>query len=95
MSDLVTVSLGILGCQVKDKVTGFTGVVSAVCFDLYGCIQAIVAPAMVLKEETGEPILPESRYFDIHRLSVTSAPVMQQPLFESLRGPSEKPAPRA
>lgn len=34
----------LLGMEVKDKVTGFKGVVSTITFDLYGCIQAGVTP---------------------------------------------------
>ena len=36
--------LDLLGMQVRDQVTGYSGVVTSVCFDLYGCIQAVVHP---------------------------------------------------
>ena len=35
-----------LGYRAKDKVTGFTGVISSISFYLYGCIQAIIAPGI-------------------------------------------------
>jgi len=38
--------LSLLGLKVKDKVTGYTGVVASIGFDLYGCVQAIVNPGM-------------------------------------------------
>ena len=37
-------NLNYLGLKAKDKVTGFEGVVTAICFDLYGCVQAIITP---------------------------------------------------
>ena len=36
--------LKLLGLKVKDKVTGFTGIITSVSFDLYGCIQVIITP---------------------------------------------------
>ena len=32
----------LLGYKVKDSVTGFTGVVTSISFELYGCVQALV-----------------------------------------------------
>jgi len=83
----------LLGMKVTDKVTGFAGVVTALSFDLYGCIQAIVTPAAgkAGKQE-------ESRWFDVQRLEATSrAPVMAIPNYEygyvaeGRKGPAEKP----
>jgi len=45
-----------LGLKVKDRVTGFEGVVSTMSFDLYGCIQAAVTPAA--KDGTIELMMP-------------------------------------
>ena len=36
----------VLGYRVKDKVTGYTGVATSVCFDLYGCVQVTVNPGL-------------------------------------------------
>ena len=90
---LVKKHLGLLGLQVEDRVTGFTGVVVSVSFDLFGCIQAVVRPA-----KTAEGKLEDSHWFDIARLRVTgSAPVMEVPNFDfgdvakGLHGPAEKP----
>ncbi len=81
----------ILGHKVRDRVTGFTGVASSVHFDLYGCVQCIVSPAMDPK--TGK--IEESRYFDHKRLEVlTKKPVMDVPAFSDGAveiGPTEKP----
>jgi hypothetical protein len=85
--------LSLLGFRVRDKVTGFYGVVTSISFDLYGCIQVVVNPGM---DEHGK--IGESHWFDVNRLEVkSSAPVMSVPDFVSgpvakgERGPAEKP----
>ena len=90
--------LELLGMTVRDKVTGLTGVVESVSYDLYGCIQAVVRPPA--NTEKGE--IAEGRWFDVSRLAVTSRlPVMEIPggRFEArpketshAPGPAEKPA---
>lgn len=80
--------LKLLGFRVLDVVTGAEGVVESICFDLYGCVQAIVRPKV---DEKG--ILQEGRWFDMKRLkAVSDAPVMPVPTFESVPGGCEKPA---
>lgn len=86
--------LNLLGLKVEDKVTGFKGVVSSVCFDLYGCIQAVVNPGL---DKDGK--LGDQKIFDVGRLNILSeAPVMDRPNFdfgieaEGKKGPAEKPA---
>lgn len=85
--------LSILGLRVQDKVTGFAGVVTSVCFDLYGCIQAAIDSGFDEKMVRIEP-----RWFDVSRLTILSeTPVMDQPDFdtgpvaEGAHGPAEKP----
>lgn len=80
--------LGILGKPVCDKVTGFKGIATSVCFDLYGCVQVIVTPSV----DDGK----EGRWFDYHRLKVKSEKrVMPLPAYGQTnyaeRGPAEKP----
>ena len=88
--------LDLLGFKVKDKVTGATGVATSICFDLYGCIQAVVAPPA---GSDGEP--KDGRWYDIARLEIVySSRVMDAPKFfddsttaaRGERGPAEKPA---
>lgn len=86
--------LNLLGLRVEDRVTGFTGVVSSICFDLYGCIQAVVNPGLNKDGKLGE-----QTYFDVNRLKVLSdEPVMARPNFDfgaqadGNQGPAEKPA---
>lgn len=85
--------LSILGHRVEDRITDFTGVVTSVGFDLYGCVQGLVNPGL---DKQGN--LVESQWFDIARLKITSVvPVMDTPDFElgpaaeGKKGPAEKP----
>lgn len=84
----------LLGLKVRDRVTGFSGVVSSLAFDLYGCIQAIIHPGIQADGKMGDQC-----WFDINRLEVLSnEPVMQRPNFEfgevakGNKGAAEKPA---
>ena len=74
----LTTHFDLLGMRVMDRVTKFTGVVTSVTFDLYGCIQAIVNPGMGVDGKVGE-----SLWFDVNRLSVMdSVRVMDKPAFD-------------
>ena len=55
--------LEMLGLKAEDKVTGFTGIVSTIGFDLYGCIQGWLTPIMDKDGKT-----PEGQWFDVTRL---------------------------
>jgi hypothetical protein len=80
--------LDILGHEVTDKVTGFTGIATTVGFDLYGCVQVIVSRRGA--NDKGERF--PSEWFDHKRLTVTAAPlVMEQPTFNTVAGGYEKP----
>lgn len=80
--------LALLGMQVRDRVTGFSGIVTSICFDLYGCVQVVVVPDAGAKNE-----LADGRWFDEKRLEVTGdKPVMEVPTFEVIPGPAAKPA---
>lgn len=71
--------LGLLGWKVKDKVTGFVGVVTHVGLDLYGCVQAIVCPAVVC-ESGGAQKLEGGTWFDVARLDVQGAKRVMNPI---------------
>lgn len=67
--------LKLLGLKVRDRVTGFNGIVMTVAYDLPGCIQAVVVP---LVDEKGEH--KEGKWFDVTRLEVLNEePVMEVP----------------
>lgn len=87
----VKTHLNLLGLLVKDRVTGYKGVVISVSFDLYGCIQAIVVPRDENEVKTGN-------WFDVTRLEVLDfTPVMSLPNFdmgyvaEGKKGAAPKP----
>lgn len=64
--------LDLLGHQVTDRVTGFSGVVEGISYDLYGCIQPYVRPPV---DEKGK--LESGRHFDAGRLTKSgSGPVV-------------------
>ena len=89
--------LNLLGLRVRDRVTGLEGVATAVSFDLYGCIQAIVHPG---RDRDNTKQLGQA-WFDIARLEVLDdKPVMERPTYEftpeaitaGKKGPADKPA---
>lgn len=90
----------LMGMRVRDRISGFTGIVVSVAYDLYGCIQATVHPGMDDKQEK----MKDQHWFDINRLEVLGPgddPVMPIPDFEAVieggrpkrheQGPAEKP----
>lgn len=52
-----------LGMTVKDRVTGFQGVLIGICQHLTGCDQGLVAPPI-----DSEGKRRDSEWFDMHRL---------------------------
>lgn len=85
----------LLGKKATDLVTDFSGIITTISFDLYGCIQAIVTPPV---DEKGE--MKNSKWFDVARLSIVEdTPVMALPDFsigpiaEGKKGGADKPLP--
>lgn len=85
---MIAEHIGMLGRRATDRVTRFEGVVTCVSFDLYGCLQAVVAP------ESKEGKMLESHWFDAKRLELGEL-VMPPPKFDPeadvVDGPAEKP----
>lgn len=86
--------IGLLGYRAKDRVTGFSGTIDSVCFDLYGCVQISLRPWM---DKDGR--LPTGHWFDVTRLEIdTDTRVVEMPNFyegyvaEGRKGPAEKPS---
>jgi hypothetical protein len=70
--------LKLLGTTVRDKVSGLTGVVSSVSFDLTGIVSAAVQPKYDEKEQK----LPSGIWMPLQRLeSTTAKAVMPVPVF--------------
>ena len=92
---MINETIGLLGRRAKDRVTGFEGVITSVCFDLYGCVQVGVTP---IAGKDGK--LGDSHWFDVQRAELLGkTAVMSAPDFaaraatiaEHASGPAEKP----
>ena len=69
--------LDVLGKQVEDKVTGFKGVATSVCYDVNGCVQVIVKPRV---NEAGD--MRDGKWCDIGSIKVIDDdPVLESPDF--------------
>lgn len=86
--------LKLLGMRATDKVTGLNGVITSVCFDLFGCVQAAVHPGVDADKK-----MKESFWMDVSRLTIEGAePVMERPNFEigpvaeGKQGAADKPS---
>lgn len=81
-----------LGLYATDRVTGFSGVVVSISFDLYGCVSGLLHPGV---DEKGQ--MKDQQWFDIARLRSSGLPLMTPPDFiagdiaEGKKGPAEKP----
>lgn len=91
----VELHLAMLGKKASDVITGYSGIISTISFDLYGCIQAVVVPPI---DEKGEK--KNGEWFDVTRLDITDDnPVMALPDFskgyiaEGKKGCADKPMP--
>jgi len=92
-----------LGFKYRDKVTGFEGTGTSLCFDLYGCVQLALSPTL---DKDGN--IREGKWFDLSRLEKIGSDLraVEIPDFtpflktkvvqfaEAGSGPAEKPAPR-
>lgn len=91
--ELVSTTLSLLGRRAEDKITGFEGVITSVCFDLYGCVQAVISPAI---DKDGK--LKEGAWFDVKRLTIGAVMYKDRPLYEGTlsgkeKGAQQKPLP--
>jgi len=88
-----------LGHRCVDKVSKFEGVATSICFDLYGCIQVVVTPDVVVKD--GKQERQEGFWFDVNRITITSKkPAMPNPFTKQGevtevkdKGAADKPLP--
>ena len=81
---MISTQIDLLGFPARDKITGYSGVVSSICFDLYGCVQAALSPPV---NDKGE--IPDDRWFDVSRLEISGARVMTPPdRFTTDHGPA-------
>ena len=67
-NDTLAACLDILGTKVTDKVTGFKGTATSICFDLYGCVQVCINPGT-----TERGALGDTCWLDLNRLTIKDA----------------------
>jgi hypothetical protein len=63
---MIDKTVHLLGHRATDKITGFAGVISSVCFDLYGCVQCALTPPI---DKDGK--IKDGHWFDVSRLTVS------------------------
>lgn len=93
---MITETIDLLGRRAEDRVTGQSGVITSVCFDLYGCVQVVIQPRA---KPDGE--MPSGHWFDIGRVKVSDESVMAAPDFDAAgvkpsgyaKGAAQKPLP--
>lgn len=67
-----------LGRSGEDLVTGFSGVVTTLSFDLYGCVQVVLTP-----KANADKGIREGQWLDVTRVKLHNGqPVMALPDFE-------------
>lgn len=85
--------MDLIGLRARDLVTRLEGVVTSVCFDLYGCVQICLTPG--INDKDGK--LGEQYWFDFKRIEILNkTPVMPVPSYGlpgTEAGAAEKPAP--
>ena len=88
MNDVVEKNLQLLGHKATDKISGVSGIITSVSFDLFGCIQATLNRGV---DKDGKPF--DAYWFDVARLNITSKTrVMGVPDFvRDDKGPADKP----
>lgn len=72
---MINETVALLGLRATDKVTGFSGTISTVGFDLYGCVQIVLTP-LAIDGKMGEAV-----WFDVNRLTISSDRAMAVPAF--------------
>ncbi len=72
-----------MGNNVRDKVTGFSGIVTAKCEYINGCVQFCVTP----KIKKGIHVMPDGQYIDEGRLIFVSKGVSVTVKVEEPGGP--------
>lgn len=76
----------VLGARVKDKITGFEGVVTGICHYITGCDQVLVQPKL---KKGGDFV--EARWIDIMRAAPQGGALLV--LDEARNTGPDKPAP--
>jgi hypothetical protein len=80
-----------LGDKVRDRINGFTGIVTGRSVYLYGCVHVLVAPTALPADGKH----PDSTWIDEDRVEIIEAAAAAQPQSAAVRagGPSVNPLP--
>lgn len=68
--------LSLLGTAMKDRVTQYAGMVDAISFDTYGCVQASLKPKI-----GSDGKVPNGYWFDVKRLITNGKRIMDAPSY--------------
>lgn len=80
-------TIDLLGKKAKDKITGREGIITSVSFDLYGCVQAVLAPP----QKADGSLHNDTHWHDVSRLDITDHNrAMEVPAFEVVAPPSPR-----
>lgn len=94
---MIQETIALLGYRGTDKITGVSGIITSACFDLYGCVQVVLAPAA-----KPDGSVDDGRWFDVQRIELSDeTPVMAAPDFDAAggepadyrKGAADKPIP--
>jgi len=66
--------LDLLGKRIKDRVTGIEGVATSVSFDLYGCVQVVLTPAVQDDNEIKSGV-----WMDVNRIEILDHERVMEP----------------
>lgn len=97
---MINATISMLGCRGTDKITGESGIISSVCFDLYGCAQVCLERGV---DKDGKRL--DAYWYDVSRIElllddrVMPVPTAFLPDSDALpqtydHGPADKPSPR-
>jgi len=78
-----------LGCEVRDKITGMTGITTGKCKYLFGCDQYNIVPKI---QADGK--LPDAQWFDEGRLEIIGPGIHAAEVSSKIPGGPNRDAPR-
>lgn len=89
--------LNLLGYRARDRITGISGIVTSICFDLYGCVQALINRGLDKDGKEQEMHWMDTNRLEIDTNSRMSGRVMNLPNFLTYArampaGPEDKPS---
>jgi hypothetical protein len=91
---MIQETIQLLGKTATDKITGFSGVIGSVCFDISGCVQALLFARRDSPPQEIAAVGTTSKFIDVQRLEISDAPaVMPVPDFDRKSQSQQPPTP--